>query len=342
MAAEGVELLAGLEDLAVMGFVEVLRRIRFFRKLERRLLRALWEERVDLVSPVDYPGLNLRITRGAFRAGVPILYYIAPQVWAWKAKRAAMLAAMADRIAVILPFEREYFAREGGNVHYVGHPLLDQVEEMPARSNFCEQFGLDPERPILAIFPGSREQELRRHLTPFIAAGQLVRETFPELQLALAQAHSLTLSIPPGSGVKVVTGSRALLRHSRAALMKSGTGTLEAALEGVPFVVAYRTHPVSFALAKRLVKVKHIALANLVAREEVVPEFLQDAASPEALAAALIPLLQDSSERSEMVEKLNRVRAQLGDPGAAERVAALAEEILAVRGLRSASPGKEP
>jgi len=337
MAAEGVELLAGLDDLAVMGFVEVVKRLRFFYRLERRLFRVIIEERVDLVIPVDYPGLNLRVTRRAFRARVPVLYYIAPQVWAWKARRAAELSAMADRIAVILPFEKEYFAREGGRVHYVGHPLLDQVDEVPNRETFCAQAGLDSGRPILAIFPGSRQQELQRHLEPFIAAGRRLQQSFPELQLVMAEAHSLSLALPPGSGVTVVSGSRALLRHSRAALMKSGTGTLEAALEGVPFVVAYKAHPLSFALAKRLVKLEHISLANLVAGEEIVPELLQEEATAESLASALTPLLHDSPERAQMMQKLAHLRTLLGDPGAADRVAALAEDILVERGYRSST-----
>jgi len=336
MRREGMELLAGLDELAVMGFVEVLSRLPFFWRLERKVNAILDSGRVDLVLPIDYPGFNLRVAGRAHDRGVPVVFYIAPQVWAWKAHRAERLARVADRIAVILPFEEEIFLREGGRAEYVGHPLLDRREDVPDRETFCRQEGLDPARPILAIFPGSRAQELRRHLTLFLDVAARLRKRTPELQVALAQAPGVSLANDDPS-VRVVEDGRALLRHARAALVKSGTTTLEAALEGVPFVVAYRTHPLTFWLARRLVQVEHVALANLVAGEEVVSEFLQDAATPAALVRAMEPLLEDGVERSRMQEALARVREQMGGPGAAERVAELVEDVLAERGRWSRS-----
>ena len=333
MAAEGVELLADPSDLSVMGFAEVLSRLPFFLRLRRRIFRLLERERVDLVIPIDYPGFNLRLARHARAQGIPVLYYIAPQVWAWHASRATALARHANRVAVILPFEEPFLREAGADAEYVGHPLLDGSSPRESREAWAERWGLDPERPILALFPGSRKQEVERHLELFAAAAAELQTRLPALLPVIGVAADLPPALFAATKLPRIPSESGVLDHADAALVKSGTTTLEAALAGTPFVVAYRMNPASYWLARRLVRVPHIALANLVADARIVPEFVQGDATPEALSRALLPLLERGTpERQQMLHGLSRVQERLGKGGAAERVAAVAGELLADTG----------
>lgn len=333
MAAEGVELLARLEDLAVMGFVEVLRHLPFFLDLKRRVFSALESERVDLVVPIDYPGFNLRLARRARERGIPVLFYISPQVWAWHASRTRDMARDTDVVAVVLPFEERFLRERGVNAVFVGHPLLDLPPRTDTRAGWATAAGLDPDRPVLALFPGSRPQEIRRHLELFSEAAARVTARDPAVQPVVGVPGDIDRGVYAGARWPLVPGASGLLEYADAALVKSGTTTLETALAGTPGVVAYRMNALSYAMARRLVKVPHIALANLIAEERVFPEFVQDEATPETLAAAILPLLDpDSAERRAMTAKLASIRERLregaGEGGAAERTAAIAARLL--------------
>lgn len=331
MQTEGVEPIEAFDRLAVMGFAEVLKHLPFFVGLMRRATRALRDADVDLVVPIDYPGFNLRLAARAKKQGIPVLYYIAPQVWAWHRSRAARMAAVADRLAVILPFEEEVFAEYGADVQFVGHPLADRDAAAPSREAFCEGLGLDPERRILALFPGSRAQEVERHLEPFCEAARKVVEARWHIQPVVARSTDVPEEAYATAAFPVTDDGPSLLVHAHAALVKSGTTTLETALAGVPMVIAYRTHPATFWLAQRLVDVEHIGLANLVAGRRIAPELLQDAATPRALADALLPLIDEGPARQRALEGLEGVQEALepdGQATAAEKVAELAAALL--------------
>ncbi|HEU0013718.1 MAG TPA: lipid-A-disaccharide synthase [Longimicrobium sp.] len=330
MEAEGVTLLAGLKDLAVMGLVEVVRHLPFFIRLRREVFAVLERERVDLVIPIDYPGFNLRLARHAKERGIPVLYYIAPQVWAWHKSRVADLARDADEVAVVLPFEEDFLKKGRVNARFVGHPLLDRADPPLPRGEWARSHGLDPARPVLALFPGSRAQEVRRHLELFSDAAALVVERRPDTQPVIGVPGGIDPGVYAAARWPRIPSADGLLQYATAALAKSGTTTLEAALAMTPLVVTYRMNALSYALARRLVKVPHIALANLIAEERVAPEFVQEAATPRALADAVLPLLDEQSpERRRMIDGLARVRERLGGAGASRRVAGLAADLLA-------------
>ncbi len=338
MAGAGVRLLASLDELAFMGFAEVAGRIGHFLRLERRLRALLRGGGFDIVVPVDYPGFNLRMTRHAHRLGIPVLYYIGPQVWAWKAGRARKLARAARAIALILPFEPELYRVHGGNAVFVGHPLLDGEREggrgegdrrAKAGDALAARLGIDRERPVLALFPGSRTQELRCHAKVFAETALELRRRIPALQIAVSRVPFLPSESYDAFPFSITTDGEALRAIATAGLVKSGTSTLEAALAGLPFAAAYIAHPVTVFLARRLVRVPAIALPNLVAGRHVVPEFVQGEATPERVADALEPLLHPASPaRLRTVRALGEVRAALGTPGAARRVVDLMAEIL--------------
>jgi lipid-A-disaccharide synthase len=323
MRAEGVDILAGLDELAVMGSREVLKKLPFFIRLHWQATKLFKEENVQLVIPIDYPGFNLRLARSAHRQGRQVLYFIAPQVWAWKEGRSKLMARVCDRILTVLPFEKEFLEKRGVSSDFVGHPLLDHIPEAVLQSSDSTKESL-----VIGLFPGSREQEVRLMLPIFAETAMLIQRRHPKIKFLVARSPNVSRSLYDICNLPTAS-SQETRELAQCALTKSGTITLELALAGIPMVVGYRTTPFEFALARRLIRVPSITLVNLVAGESIVPEFIQDQMTPQRLADALEPLLESGTPaRETMTGHFHGLRKQLGAPGAVARVADHALDLL--------------
>lgn len=324
----GMEVLVDAREMAVVGFWEVLKRYGFFRDVFHRMLREVDARRPDAVLLIDYPGFNLRFAAQMKKRGVKVLYYVCPQVWAWHRSRIAKMARIIDRLMVIFPFEVDVFKGTSLRVDYVGHPLVEVADvERAARRDPLPWGG----SPKLLLMPGSRRQEVQRILPAQWGAAARLAETFPDLGCLVAAASPamaeqvravLAASGPGPARAAVVEGvTRQALVEADAVLLKSGTSTLEAALLGCPMVIAYKTSTMTYELGRRLIRVPHLGMANLILGREAFVEKLQHDATPELLAAAAAPLLTDTPERRAAVAATQEIRRILGDGGAAKRVA---------------------
>ena len=325
LEAAGARIVHRIESLSVLGFVEVIRRLPHLLGFEREISKGLRNGGFDLFLPVDFPGMNLRLAAAAHRAGVPVLYYVGPQVWAWRAGRLQRMRRIVDHVALVLPFEKPLYDAAGVPATFVGHPLLDDPIPPPA----------EPDTDV-ALFPGSRPQEVAQHLPVLLDAAGRVRARHAGLRVRVSRAPTVSADLVQGllrrhgfdpERELGTEPARQIMARSRMLLVASGTATLEAALAARPFAVIYRTGKVNYAVARRLVRVPHIALANLVAGEGVVREYVQDAVEPEALARETERLLFDAPERERIVGGLRRVRSRLGEPGVAARVFELAMRV---------------
>jgi lipid-A-disaccharide synthase len=330
LRALGQEQFERAENIAVVGLVEVVKHLPVIRRLMQALRARMDTGRVKLVVLVDYPGFNLRLAKEATKRGIPVLYFITPQVWAWHTSRLKGMRETITKAAVILPFEEKILRDAGIDARFVGSPLIEQAAALPSRAEACAQLGLDASRPVLALFPGSRGGEIARHLADFVATARAVVHVRPEVQVVVSGASTVQLD-PAACPFPVVRErSWTVLRAATAAMCKSGTTTLEAAVAGTPLVVCYRTSPITYAIAKRLVTLPDIGLVNVVAGRRVAPEFIQHELTAATVAPALLSLLDEASpERATMLDGLAAVRATLGQPGAAQRVADMALELLA-------------
>ena len=325
MQAEGMDLVFHIRELGFMGFVEVVKHLPFIRMMERALEQVVKFKRPDVLLLIDYPGFNLRFARVAKRYGVRIVYYVSPQVWAWHRSRVKKMRGIIDRMLVIFPFEVAFYRREGVEAEFVGHPLLEVLTSRLDRDAFCRHYELDASRPILALLPGSRMQEIDKILPAMLGASRTVTEaTGAQVCLGLAPTlkEQYLRTMYNVSGVQLITGATyELMANADFAAVTSGTATLETACFGTPMVVVYRTSWLTYAIGRALIRVKNIGLVNIVRGMQIVPELIQYQASAPRLARTILGYLRNAAALEKMRQDLAVVRGMLGEPGASRRVA---------------------
>lgn len=341
MEAEGMALEENLaQKLPIIGMTQVVRNYGKLKKLLQRAETMLAERRPDALVLIDYPGFNLRVARTARRLGVPVVYYISPQVWAWHKSRLQIISETVDRMLVILPFEADFYRKAGVPATYVGHPLQDNQTTIRPREDVLAELGIDPDHKVIGLIPGSREGEVVRHLPVVLEAARLIRKQIRDAEFVLPRASTVPESLVqrylrrfPDVPVHVAKDDLESVRASLDfAICKSGTSTLELALLGVPMIIIYKVSALTYWIAKAVLTIPFIGLVNIVAGEEVAPELIQARANPAAMAAAVVRALRDTERLALTRLKLAAVRDKIGGPGASVRAAQAIVELLKDKG----------
>lgn len=340
LRAAGASLVRDFRGVSVTGLTEALSVIPRSWQNYRALVRAAAEDPPDVFVPIDFPDFNFFLARALHARGIPIVYYISPQLWAWRRGRLKTMKRVADRVLVIFPFERPFYEAAGVPVTFVGHPLLELAARAERRDSFLRSHGLDPSRPVVAMLPGSRRNELRTILPDLVRTAGEIAKTAPSAQFLLARAPHLDdelltpLADWPAHASRPVVVEGAtdnVLAAADVAVVASGTVTVQAALHGCPMVVVYRVAPLTYRLGKPLLHVDTYAMANLVAGRRVVPELIQDAFTPQAAAAEALRVLTDPAHAARVKADLADIRAKLGTPGASRRAAEAVLEVARAR-----------
>jgi lipid-A-disaccharide synthase len=326
MRAAGVEIVTDYSEVAVVGITEIVKHLPSLLRAMDRLVKAAEKRRPALAILTDFPGFHLRLARKLKAKGIRNVYYICPQFWAWRPWRANLVRRRFAKALCIFPFEEKFFSDAGVPTKFIGHPLVGAVRATKDRKQFCEELGLDASRSIVTLLPGSRGGELAHHLPVLREACAQINGRVPA-QFVIAAAHGqdmgrLKVGWPTGMVVRVVDGETYnALGAANAAIVSSGTATVETALLNVPMVVIYRVSPLTAALAKPLVRTPYFAMVNLIAEKRVVPELAQGEFTPERVARETLQLLQEPNAREAQRRGLEEVRKRLGPPGAVERAA---------------------
>ncbi len=339
MQNAGVTMLADAAEISVVGATEVLTHIGAIYRVYAKIKRFLRDERPDLLITIDFPDFNILLAKAARKLRIPVLYYISPQVWAWRKGRVRTIARLVRAIMVVFPFEVDLYRGAGVDVRFVGHPLADIVFSIYTQKEAREQLGLASGKRTVALLPGSRRKEIERILPDMLRAARILVDRFPDLQFILPVAptleHGLIARYVDGCGlpVRVVDGRvYDVLRAADAAIVTSGTATLETGLMAVPMVIVYRMSRLSYLIGRSIIRVKNIGLVNIVAGTTVAPELVQNDATPENIARALGDLLGDQERYEQRRKELLRVRELLGEGGASDRAASVVIDLLGERG----------
>lgn len=335
LARQGMGLACHAKDLAVIGLTEVLHKIPTILRALQALWRYLRDERPDLVILVDFPDFNFLVLRLAKHFRVPVMYYISPQVWAWRRGRVKTIARLVNRMVVIFPFEEEFYQRHGVAVTYVGHPLLETFPALPPRPELRNRLGLQPTDLAVALLPGSRVGEITQMLPDMLASVSQLLKKLPQCRFFLPLAATAPAALVEHfvSHAKVPVAihqgqTYEILAAADLALVTSGTATLETALLGTPMVIAYRVASLTYSVAKLLVRVPHIGMANLLAEEGLFPELIQEDVTPARITGAVMELIRNPETLGRISAGLKRIRQRLGGEGASTRAAAVALELL--------------
>lgn len=345
MAAQGFRPIARSEDVAVMGITEVVRHMPRIYREYRRLRAAIADEKPDAAILIDFPDVNLPLAKHLSRQGVPVIYFVSPQLWAWKKHRVRSVRNYVDRMLVIFPFEERFYQDRGVDAEFVGHPLAEDPGPFITRAEFALQSGLDPSKMWVGLLPGSRSKEIRLNLPEMVRTAVLLTHnigadvefvlplaptlTAPQRNPIRALLSDLAATHPAPPRISVVEDARTVLHHARASVVASGTATVEAALIGNPFLVVYRLSPLSYAVARRVVDVAHVAMVNLVAGKRIVPELIQGDFTAERVVSYLVPLLEDDQARLQMQASLHQVGEMLRcEVSAIARVAEVTLQLL--------------
>jgi lipid-A-disaccharide synthase len=335
---QGMKILYHARHLSVVGITEVFLKLRSIWTAYAGLKKAIVQERPDLVILIDFPDFNLRVARVARQKEIPVLYYISPQIWAWRPKRVNVIAKRVSKMVVLLPFEVPLYEDAGVDVEWVGHPLLDLVKPTLPKEAAFKQFGLDPKRRTIGLLPGSRLHEVKRLLPPLLESARLLQEEIPELQFIVPLASGIPMEIVSQAiqqvsfPVKVAEGMNYdVMNLSELLIMASGTATLEGAILGKPMVIIYKVSSPSYWIGRALVRVDSIGLVNLVAGKKVAPELIQKEVHPQRIAEEAFRILKNPILQRQMTEAMGEVRKRLGKPGAADRAAQIALSLLQSR-----------